>query len=119
MPYTGYLQEWRLHAVGSRTKYGGETGGSDIRTPYRNIFNRPKNITKYLVLCSLIFITTEYIVFPVVSSFLDGRTGSQCMHRYIKSINPSIKRGKWDQEEDDVSRKFEIQYKFSSLSPMH
>ena len=39
-----------------------------------------------------------------VSSFLDGRTGPQCMHRY-KSVDPQIKRGKWEQEEDDLVRK--------------
>jgi hypothetical protein len=25
------------------------------------------------------------------------------MHRYNKSLNPQIKRGKWEKEEDDVS----------------
>lgn len=38
-----------------------------------------------------------------VSSLLEGRTGAQCMHRYTKSIDPNIRRGKWDAEEDDVS----------------
>ena len=40
--------------------------------------------------------------YALVSSFLDGRTGPQCMHRY-KSVDPQIKRGKWEEEEDDVS----------------
>ena len=38
----------------------------------------------------------------LVASFLDGRTGAQCMHRYLKSLDPQIKKGKWDKEEDDV-----------------
>lgn len=43
------------------------------------------------------------IFFLLVSSFLEGRTGPQCMHRYLKSLDPEIKRGKWEKEEDDVS----------------
>ncbi|XP_028417164.1 myb-like protein L [Dendronephthya gigantea] len=57
-----------------------------------------------------------------VSSFLDGRTGPQCMHRYIKSLDPEIKKGKWEKEEDDLLRKGVELYgfnwfKFKSLLP--
>lgn len=45
-----------------------------------------------------------------VSSLLDGRTGAQCMHRYMKSIKPDIKKGKWDKEEDDVSNCTFVRY---------
>lgn len=35
-----------------------------------------------------------------VSSMLIGRTGQQCMHRWNKNLNPTIRKGKWKEEED-------------------
>lgn len=34
-----------------------------------------------------------------VASILKGRTGQQCLHRWSKTLNPSIKRQKWTEEE--------------------
>jgi len=31
---------------------------------------------------------------------MEGRTGQQCLHRWQKTLNPSIARGKWSIEED-------------------
>lgn len=36
----------------------------------------------------------------VVAGFLDGRSGQQCLHRWLKCISPEIKRGRWTPEED-------------------
>lgn len=35
-----------------------------------------------------------------IANHVDGKTSSQCYHRYMKTISPSIKRGKWSLEED-------------------
>ncbi|KAJ1677728.1 hypothetical protein EV182_005560, partial [Spiromyces aspiralis] len=35
-----------------------------------------------------------------VASCLDGRTGQQVLHRWCKSINPAIRSGRWDRNED-------------------
>jgi len=35
-----------------------------------------------------------------ISYCLDGRNNSQCFHRWMKGINPKIKRNKWSFEED-------------------
>jgi hypothetical protein len=35
-----------------------------------------------------------------ISYCLDGRNNSQCFHRWMKGINPKIKRSKWSFEED-------------------
>ncbi|KAK2960184.1 putative snRNA-activating protein complex subunit 4 [Blattamonas nauphoetae] len=35
-----------------------------------------------------------------VANCLEGRTGQQCLHRYQKTLDPDIKKGKWDWEED-------------------
>jgi len=35
-----------------------------------------------------------------IASHLNGRTGQQCLHRYQKTLNPAIRRGTWDFEED-------------------
>lgn len=35
-----------------------------------------------------------------VASCLEGRTGQQCLHRWMKTLNPNIKRGKWTVAED-------------------
>lgn len=35
-----------------------------------------------------------------VAHFLEGRTGQQCLHRWLKTLNPGIRRGKWSEEED-------------------
>jgi hypothetical protein len=37
-----------------------------------------------------------------VANCLDGRTGQQCLHRYQKTLDPDIKKGKWDWEEDRI-----------------
>ena len=31
---------------------------------------------------------------------MPGRTGQQCLHRWQKSINPTIRRARWTAEED-------------------
>ena len=33
---------------------------------------------------------------------MGDRTSNQCLNRWEKSLNPSIKRGKWSQKEDEV-----------------
>jgi len=40
----------------------------------------------------------------LVASFLVNRTGQQCLHRWQKTLNPTIKRGKWTPEEDQLLR---------------
>jgi len=35
-----------------------------------------------------------------VANCLEGRTGQQCLHRWTKTLNPKIKRGRWTEEED-------------------
>ncbi|KAF9923565.1 Myb-like DNA-binding domain protein, partial [Modicella reniformis] len=39
-----------------------------------------------------------------ISYCFDNRTAAQCMHRWSKSINPSIRRGRWTEEEDGALR---------------
>ena len=36
-----------------------------------------------------------------VASFLEGRQGDQCMHRYTQTLQ-LVRKGKWTQEEDEV-----------------
>ena len=43
-----------------------------------------------------------------VSYFIDGRSPTQCAQRW-NSIDPSIKRGKWGQQEDVVCIQNEMQ----------
>lgn len=33
---------------------------------------------------------------------IGGRTGKQCRERYFNILNPSVKRGDWTQEEDQI-----------------
>ncbi|GAM19922.1 hypothetical protein SAMD00019534_030970 [Acytostelium subglobosum LB1] len=40
-----------------------------------------------------------------IAEALDGRTGHQCLHRWQKTLDPTIKRGRWSDEEDDQLRK--------------
>ena len=35
-----------------------------------------------------------------VASVLEGRTGQQCLHRWQKTLNPNIARGRWNIDED-------------------
>lgn len=35
-----------------------------------------------------------------ISNCLEGRTGQQCLHRWMKTLDPNIKRGRWTYEED-------------------
>jgi len=38
-----------------------------------------------------------------VASMLGSlRTGQQCLHRWQKTLNPTIRRGRWEQEEDNL-----------------
>eukprot|EP01080_Neovahlkampfia_damariscottae_P002888 gene2888-4731_t len=39
-----------------------------------------------------------------ISTVLDGRTGQQCLHRWSKTLNPTIKRGRWSVDEDNRLR---------------
>ena len=38
-----------------------------------------------------------------MANCLDGRTGQQCLHRWQKTLNPTIRRGRWTKEEDKVN----------------
>eukprot|EP01118_Nematostelium_gracile_P009440 TRINITY_DN3185_c0_g1_i2.p1 TRINITY_DN3185_c0_g1~~TRINITY_DN3185_c0_g1_i2.p1 ORF type:complete len:485 (-),score=120.92 TRINITY_DN3185_c0_g1_i2:448-1902(-) len=37
-----------------------------------------------------------------VAHCIEGRTGQQCLHRYQKTLNPTIRRGRWTEEEDKM-----------------
>ncbi|CAG8512965.1 3741_t:CDS:10 [Cetraspora pellucida] len=39
-----------------------------------------------------------------VAHCLDNRTGQQCLHRWTKTLNPAIRRGRWKKEEDEALR---------------
>ncbi|KAM7449052.1 Myblike DNAbinding domain-containing protein [Porites harrisoni] len=39
-----------------------------------------------------------------VASFLEGRQGDQCMHRYTQTLQ-MVRKGKWTEEEDELLRK--------------
>ncbi|RKP14010.1 Homeodomain-like protein, partial [Piptocephalis cylindrospora] len=39
-----------------------------------------------------------------VAACLVNRTGQQCLHRWTKSLNPTIRSGRWTQEEDNRLR---------------
>lgn len=41
---------------------------------------------------------------PVIASSMEGRTGAQCMLRFQKTLDPSIRKGKWTAEEDELLR---------------
>jgi len=36
----------------------------------------------------------------VVANSLENRTGQQALHRWMKTLSPHIKRGKWEWSED-------------------
>lgn len=38
-----------------------------------------------------------------VAACMVNRTGQQCLHRWTKSLNPTIRSGRWTKEEDEVS----------------
>jgi len=38
-----------------------------------------------------------------VAHQLEGRAGQQCLHRWQKTLNPAIQRGRWKPEEDMVN----------------
>lgn len=35
-----------------------------------------------------------------VANYLEGRTGQQCLHRWMKTLSPDIRRGRWGIDED-------------------
>lgn len=37
-----------------------------------------------------------------IASMLPGRTGKQCRERWCNNLNPSLKKGAWTAEEDDI-----------------
>ncbi|CAG8512206.1 10404_t:CDS:10 [Paraglomus occultum] len=37
-----------------------------------------------------------------VASCLEDRSGQQCLHRWTKTLNPAIKRGRWTRAEDEA-----------------
>eukprot|EP00300_Choanocystis_sp_HF-7_P014308 c18643_g1_i1.p1 GENE.c18643_g1_i1~~c18643_g1_i1.p1 ORF type:complete len:659 (+),score=113.20 c18643_g1_i1:117-2093(+) len=37
-----------------------------------------------------------------IAACLEGRTGQQCLHRWMKSVNPNIVRGRWARAEDQA-----------------
>ena len=41
-------------------------------------------------------------VWSIISEHINGRTSDQCMKRYMNTLSPSIKRGKWTPEEDQI-----------------
>ena len=42
------------------------------------------------------------LLYLIVADYLGDRTSNQCLNRWEKTLNPSIKRGKWSQKEDEV-----------------
>jgi hypothetical protein len=40
-----------------------------------------------------------------VATCLEGRTAQQCLHRYKKALDPTIRRGKWTPDEDRMLEK--------------
>ncbi|CAI8018795.1 Myb-like protein L [Geodia barretti] len=40
----------------------------------------------------------------LVSAYVDGKTPSQCMQRWVNSLKPGIKRGRWNDKEDKLLR---------------
>ena len=56
----------------------------------------------------------------VVSNYLDGRTGQQCLHRWQKSLNPIVRHGTWKEDEDKVlQKKYFFTYISSALLWLH
>ena len=51
---------------------------------------------KYLIL------NYENLSWEMISEKIKGRTPIQCMHRWKNSLNPIIKKGKWDSNEDKI-----------------
>lgn len=41
---------------------------------------------------------------PRVTNAIHDRTAAQCIHRYYKALDPSIRRGRWTLEEDEMLR---------------
>jgi myb proto-oncogene protein len=41
---------------------------------------------------------------PRVTNAIYDRTAAQCIHRYYKALDPSIRRGRWTPEEDEMLR---------------
>lgn len=37
-----------------------------------------------------------------IAECLKGKTGVQCLHRWQKVLNPSLVKGPWTKEEDDI-----------------
>jgi len=37
-----------------------------------------------------------------VADYVGERTSDQCVHRWEYTVNPNIRRGKWNEEEDQV-----------------
>ena len=38
----------------------------------------------------------------LVAKFLEGKTEVQCLHRWTKVLNPSLTKGPWTEEEDQM-----------------
>ena len=51
---------------------------------------------KYLIL------NYENLSWEIISEKIKGRTPIQCMYRWKNSLNPIIKKGKWDSNEDKI-----------------
>ena len=49
-----------------------------------------------------------------VSSFLGNRTAQQCLHRWTKALNPTIRRGKWTEDEDNFLKTAVALYGFEN-----
>ncbi len=47
------------------------------------------------------YIFVLFIIF-IVSYFMEGRDGSQLSYRWTSVLDPSIKKGPWSKEEDQV-----------------
>uniref|UniRef100_H3BE80 Small nuclear RNA activating complex polypeptide 4 n=1 Tax=Latimeria chalumnae TaxID=7897 RepID=H3BE80_LATCH len=43
----------------------------------------------------------NYIPYKKIAYFMEGRNSVQLIHRWTKSVNPSLKRGYWTPEEDE------------------
>lgn len=45
-----------------------------------------------------------HVNWPRVTNAIDDRTAAQCIHRYYKALDPSIRRGRWTPDEDEMLR---------------
>eukprot|EP01116_Phalansterium_solitarium_P022105 TRINITY_DN7178_c0_g1_i1.p1 TRINITY_DN7178_c0_g1~~TRINITY_DN7178_c0_g1_i1.p1 ORF type:complete len:524 (-),score=187.33 TRINITY_DN7178_c0_g1_i1:71-1642(-) len=54
-----------------------------------------------------------------VAQCLEGRTGQQCLHRWMKTVHPGIRRGRWTPAEDTILRLAVKHYQPAVAGPWH